>query len=252
MAKKKKAEEHENHERWLVSYADFITLLFAFFVVLYSSSARDAEKVKQLEVALVKTFGSYSSGPMEKQNGPPFMDRDKVRAAPIMNNFAKAKDELTPEQIHSENDQLRKLQKEVDNLLLSNGAVKAFRTNLSKRGLLITVTRSRLFSPNDSSIAESYRPALLEIGKRLHYRSKDLRIEGMATPRGNRTPEELLSSLAVQSNTLLRFLTEEAGAKKERFEIQAVFKPQSDVTRLAESEDGAFLDIVVIREGPQD
>ena len=32
---KKKHEEHENHERWLVYYADFITLLFAFFVVLY-------------------------------------------------------------------------------------------------------------------------------------------------------------------------------------------------------------------------
>jgi chemotaxis protein MotB len=32
---KKKPVEHVNHERWLVSYADFITLLFAFFVVLY-------------------------------------------------------------------------------------------------------------------------------------------------------------------------------------------------------------------------
>jgi len=36
---KKKHEEHENHERWLVSYADFITLLFAFFVVMYSISS---------------------------------------------------------------------------------------------------------------------------------------------------------------------------------------------------------------------
>ena len=34
--RRKEAEEHENHERWLVSYADFITLLFAFFVVMYS------------------------------------------------------------------------------------------------------------------------------------------------------------------------------------------------------------------------
>ena len=35
MARKKPDEEHDNHERWLVSYADFITLLFAFFVVMY-------------------------------------------------------------------------------------------------------------------------------------------------------------------------------------------------------------------------
>ncbi|MGZ5818240.1 MAG: flagellar motor protein MotB, partial [Burkholderiaceae bacterium] len=36
--RRKPEEEHENHERWLVSYADFITLLFAFFVVMYSIS----------------------------------------------------------------------------------------------------------------------------------------------------------------------------------------------------------------------
>ena len=42
--KKKRHEEHENHERWLVSYADFITLLFAFFVVLYATSNQNQEK----------------------------------------------------------------------------------------------------------------------------------------------------------------------------------------------------------------
>ena len=49
MARKKKHEEHENHERWLVSYADFITLLFAFFVVLYATSNRNEEKEQQFQ-----------------------------------------------------------------------------------------------------------------------------------------------------------------------------------------------------------
>ncbi|MBX7098353.1 MAG: flagellar motor protein MotB [Myxococcaceae bacterium] len=47
MARKHKHEEHENHERWLVSYADFITLLFAFFVVMYSVSRVDNKRVQQ-------------------------------------------------------------------------------------------------------------------------------------------------------------------------------------------------------------
>ena len=52
MAKKKHEEEHENHERWLVSYADFITLLFAFFVVVYSVSRVDTKKMEQVSNAI--------------------------------------------------------------------------------------------------------------------------------------------------------------------------------------------------------
>lgn len=48
----KKHEEHENHERWLVSYADFITLLFAFFVVLYATSTQNEEKEKKFEESI--------------------------------------------------------------------------------------------------------------------------------------------------------------------------------------------------------
>lgn len=47
--RKKPPEEHENHERWLVSYADFITLLFAFFVVMYATSTNNEDKQKKFE-----------------------------------------------------------------------------------------------------------------------------------------------------------------------------------------------------------
>jgi chemotaxis protein MotB len=58
MARKKKHEEHENHERWLVSYADFITLLFAFFVVMYSISSINEGKYRVLSNSLVSAFGN--------------------------------------------------------------------------------------------------------------------------------------------------------------------------------------------------
>jgi len=56
MARKKRAEEHENHERWLVSYADFITLLFAFFVVMYSVSSVNEGKYRVLSDSIVAAF----------------------------------------------------------------------------------------------------------------------------------------------------------------------------------------------------
>ncbi len=56
MARKKRSEEHENHERWLVSYADFITLLFAFFVVMYSISSVNEGKYRVLSDAIVAAF----------------------------------------------------------------------------------------------------------------------------------------------------------------------------------------------------
>lgn len=58
MARKLKHEEHENHERWLVSYADFITLLFAFFVVMYALSSVNEGKYRVLSDSLVAAFRS--------------------------------------------------------------------------------------------------------------------------------------------------------------------------------------------------
>jgi chemotaxis protein MotB len=52
MARRKKQEEHVNHERWLVSYADFITLLFAFFVVLFAVSQVDVKKMGRFTEAV--------------------------------------------------------------------------------------------------------------------------------------------------------------------------------------------------------
>lgn len=56
MARRRHQEEHENHERWLVSYADFITLLFAFFVVMYSMSSINEGKYKILSDSLTGVF----------------------------------------------------------------------------------------------------------------------------------------------------------------------------------------------------
>jgi chemotaxis protein MotB len=58
VARKKKPPEHVNHERWLVSYADFITLLFAFFTTLYAISTVDAQKMGKMVMSMRASFDS--------------------------------------------------------------------------------------------------------------------------------------------------------------------------------------------------
>jgi len=72
MSRRRKKEGHVNHERWLVSYADFITLLFAFFVVLYSSAEVDNKKIAQVSAAIeggfqeLGAFTGTAGGPLQQ------------------------------------------------------------------------------------------------------------------------------------------------------------------------------------------
>ena len=63
MARRRKVEEHVNHERWLVSYADFITLLFAFFVVMYSISSVNTGKYRVFSDTLESEFSKPTNSP---------------------------------------------------------------------------------------------------------------------------------------------------------------------------------------------
>lgn len=89
MARRRRHDaEHENHERWLVSYADFITLLFAFFVVMYSLSSVNEGKYRVLSDSLVAAFRNIavnSAGPViaagsdtPLEAGPPVLAKPMV------------------------------------------------------------------------------------------------------------------------------------------------------------------------------
>lgn len=91
MARRRHHEEHENHERWLVSYADFITLLFAFFVVMYSVSSINEGKYKILSDSLIGVFNQPDRAvkpipigearPQTSEPAPALFDEDVNQAA---------------------------------------------------------------------------------------------------------------------------------------------------------------------------
>jgi len=71
MARKKPHDDRENHDRWLVSYADFVTLLFAFFVVMYSISSVNEGKYRVLSDSMVTAFRSAQKALAPIQVGQP-------------------------------------------------------------------------------------------------------------------------------------------------------------------------------------
>jgi len=62
--KRQKHEEHENEERWLLTYADLITLMMVFFVVMYSLSKADVARFEALSVSLSSAFHTPSTSPI--------------------------------------------------------------------------------------------------------------------------------------------------------------------------------------------
>lgn len=94
MARRKKHEEHENHERWLVSYADFITLLFAFFVVMYSISSVNEGKYRVLSDSLMAAFRSSARAMDPIQVGQ--LARSPRSALPAIVEVPKPLDNLRP------------------------------------------------------------------------------------------------------------------------------------------------------------
>lgn len=80
---RKKHPEHVNHERWLVSYADFITLLFAFFVVLFASGQSDKRKQTQMASAMQTAFNPTALFELRAKK-PSVTENMGSQAAPII------------------------------------------------------------------------------------------------------------------------------------------------------------------------
>ena len=86
MLKKKKQrneEDVDNHERWLVSYADFITLLFAFFVVMYAVSSVNEGKYEILSHSLINAFSNNSPNLIVLQSQQTDLSRTDSLIKPI-------------------------------------------------------------------------------------------------------------------------------------------------------------------------
>ena len=176
MGRKKKPEEHVNHERWMVSYADFITLLFAFFVMLYSISIVNTGKFKVLSESLTAAFTDPQRSLEPIQIGDPvrapaemskLMPSEPI-AEPIrpteMRQMAKLVD-VDPEILQNASKQLDEIQKRVETAMsemIDQGAITVQR---SEYWIEIEMNSSVLFESGSSILYPRVVPILTQLGR---------------------------------------------------------------------------------------
>jgi chemotaxis protein MotB len=177
MRKKKHAEEHENLERWLVSYADFITLLFAFFTVMYALSVSDKAKYRATLENIQRSF--LSAGGIFPLRGTPMIPFEKApdqgaESPPSPTDIGKLpRNGVAPEEKLTA--QVRALFKETTGLGLAKGQVEVVRTD---DGYKIRLGEQLLFNPGSDKLKRQYIPFLYEMGKRLGRMTFPVQISG--------------------------------------------------------------------------
>lgn len=177
--RRKEAEEHENHERWLVSYADFITLLFAFFVVMYSLSSINEGKYRVLSDSIVQAFRSVSvndSGqqmiiqdlPMPSKS---VIGQKKPEAAVKAEAARKAEREKAARRVRDMADEIRRVLQP----LAEGGQVSVTEGAF---GIKVEINAEVLFQPGEADLGEGAVAALDAVAQVLAPSDFPIVIEG--------------------------------------------------------------------------
>ena len=223
------AESRENPDRWLVSYADFITLLFAFFTTLYAISVVDVEKAERLVSSIRQSF---------HEGGDSAIQGDDALALPGEGTSV------------SERTRLELLGDRVRELQRRPGFEDGLRVRQTEEGLVISLADSAFFGAGGAAIPPEATPVLEELAKLLAELPNHVRIEG-------HTDDRPISSAQFPSNwhlsaaravEVVRFL-ERAGIASYRLSASGFAAERPLVSN--ESEEGRRLnrrvDAVVLR-----
>ena len=186
MSRRKRTKSRANRDRWLVSYADFITLLFAFFVVLYASSQVDKRKVGKLALAIQVAFqeigvfqASTTEVPIDVAEPMPFSTVQAIenteRTASLGRIMSHPEGALGT---GVENGDLADLQTELETALASEIKRKEIAMRREPDGLVISLREVGFFESGSAQMKSSSQAAFDRIASMLRQRDYRLRIEG--------------------------------------------------------------------------
>lgn len=184
--RKRHVEEHENHERWLVSYADFITLLFAFFVVMYSVSSVNEGKYRVLSSSMEDAFKEHPLRGMEPiQVGEILRTLDPEKQTrsgdgilpdykPKTGYESPSEGKDTVPEGYEEGDSIVEKLETVSDLFEENG----IEVKLGENWVEVNLDSAVLFGIGNATLSEAAEPILDEITKALAGFDNPIKVEG--------------------------------------------------------------------------
>ena len=180
--KRSHAPAHENHERWLVSYADFITLLFAFFVVMFASTQADKTKARAVSESVREALekGQFSAA-ISTVLGKGKHQNDRTAVQPQQDAQTSGAGLKVPERDVGARDVPPDLVKSAETLEkdlsqeLKNGKVAI---RLEQRGLVISLREAGFFASGDDAVSAASQPSVAKIAEVIAELPNPVRLEG--------------------------------------------------------------------------
>jgi chemotaxis protein MotB len=179
MLRRNKHVEHENHERWLVSYADFITLLFAFFVVMFASSQTDKSRAKQISEAVEKALENGKNVNMRPAVAKILggtIDDVGIGNAQMRGpgGAQRSTKETSPPEIVELTASLKTLSAELENEI-KQGKVEI---SMTPRGLVVSLKQAAFFPSGTDRLDPDSLPTIAKLANALKQVPNSIRIEG--------------------------------------------------------------------------
>jgi chemotaxis protein MotB len=206
----------ENHERWLVSYADFITLLFAFFVVLFASTQSDKSRAKAVSAAVDRALRNGALAPkMVAILGGETDNKGRGNATRRPSPESEKKLDAVPGEPNVTTDLNASMQVLAGELEQEIKDQKV-KVKLEQRGLIIGLEEAAFFASGDDAVKPTSYPILEKVARVLEKLPNPLRLEGHtdSVPINNLRFRDNWELSAARSIAMLRLLNE-------RFQIDA-------------------------------
>lgn len=208
--KNKKPDEGPSAERWMLSYADFMTLLMIFFVVMYAMSQVDQTKYNKLSQSLSIAMGGGKTI-IGADNTSSVKDSVKTVDKPT-------ESDQSEEQVKMEANKLKQLKKQVDSYLAANGLSQSVSSQIDERGLVVSLSNTLFFDTGKAEIKPEIQNTLMGIGKMINQMGNSIRVEGHTdnVPISNNEYASNWQLSCARAANVTQFLQNKVGIKPEK------------------------------------